>query len=50
MKLLNNLLRKKWKRSRLTGNDYYQESLNKMGENQFRKIIEKGLALPIGVV
>lgn len=50
MKLLDNLLKEKRKKSRLTENDYYQESLNKMGEKQFQKMIEKGLALPIGVL
>lgn len=35
------------KKKRIAGTDIYQDSVNRVGKEQFKKLLEKGLNVPI---
>lgn len=45
MKILKIFTREKKKKDVIT--DLYQDSVNKMGREQFKKILERGLQVPV---
>jgi hypothetical protein len=50
MKLVRILLRSEKKKQRSTLADYQRELLVRQGREQFKKIIDRGLGVPVGLL
>lgn len=45
-----NLFSKTSKKKRRNISDYYQDSINRIGKEQIRKLVEKGLGIPVALL